>query len=233
MPWHNIKNEAKISAIVGHLTSRQKKIKIFVNGEKGVFKSKIRRVDRILSDKGEKAQIVIEGLEPKEGNVLIRSASEVRMEFIVKKRFCRCKMAYLRPVHDGADFLFLLSFPDTVQVHEERLENRVEFEMLEPVSAKITLGKQSGTKKSYDLPVVNYSRHGLGLLVTQKESEVLEELKVGDRIREMVLYAPWAVTRVDAKVVDKTELQDGDQRWCVILGVKSRDLIANRETGKR
>lgn len=233
MPWHIIKNEAKISAIVRHLTSRQRKIKIFLDGEKGVFKSKIRRVDRILSDKGEKAQIVIEGLEPKEGNGLIRSTSEVRMEFIVKKRFCRCKMTYLGPVRDGVDFFFLLSFPDTVQTHEERLENRVDFEMLEPVSAKITLGKQSGAKKSYDLAVVNYSRHGLGLLVTQEKSDLLEGLNVGDRIREMVLYAPWAVTRVDARVVHKTELQDGDQRGCVILGVKSRDLIANRETSKR
>jgi hypothetical protein len=233
MPWHIIKNEAKISAIVRHLTSRQRKIKIFLDGEKGAFRSKIRRVDRIVSDKGEKAQIVIEGFDPKEGNDLIRSASVVRMEFIIKKRFCRCKMAYLGPVHDGGDFLFQLGFPDSVKVHEERLEDRVELEMLEPVSVRITVGKESKARKAYDLPVVNCSRHGLGLLVTQKESALLEELNVGDRIRGMVLYAPWAVTRMDGKVVHKTELQDGDQRGCVILGVKSRDLIANSETSKR
>jgi hypothetical protein len=232
MPCHIIKNEAKISAIVRHLTSRQRKIKIFLDGEKRVFRSKIRRVDRIVSDNGEKAQIVIEGLDPKEGNDLIRSASVVRVEFIIKKRICRCEMAYLGPVHDGGDFLTQLSFPDSVKVHEERLEDRVDLEMLEPVSVRITVGKASKERKAYDLPVVNRSQHGLGLLVTQKESDLLEKLNVGDRIRGMVLYAPWAVTRMDGKAVHKTELQGGDQRGCVILGVKSRDLFANRETSK-
>jgi hypothetical protein len=176
MPCHIIKNEAKISAIVRHLTSRQRKIKIFLDGEKRVFRSKIRRVDRIVSDNGEKAQIVIEGLDPKEGNDLIRSASVVRVEFIIKKRICRCEMAYLGPVHDGGDFLTQLSFPDSIKVHEERLEDRVDLEMLEPVSVRITVGKASKERKAYDLPVVNRSQHGAlltpGILVSMRTSVI-------------------------------------------------------------
>ena len=233
MPWHIIKNEAKISAIVRHLTSRQRKIKIFLDGEKGAFRSKIRRVDRIVSGKGEKAQIVIEGFDPKEGNDLIRSASVVRMEFIIKKRFCRCKMAYLGPVNGGGNSMFLLDFPPSVQVHEERREERIKLELLEPISAKLTVGRDAGGPREYDLAVVDHSRHGLGLLVTQNDFNLLEALSVGDRIQNMILYAPWAVTKVDAKVAHKTQLQDGEHKGCFMLGIKSRELITNDRTRKR
>ena len=104
--------------------------------------------------------------------------------------------------------------------------------MLEPVSVKFTVGKEPNERKTYDLTVVDYSRHGLGLLVTRNAFDLLEELNVGDRIRDMVLYAPWAVTKVDGKVIHKTELQDGDHKGCFMLGIKSRAISTNDKTRK-
>jgi hypothetical protein len=221
MPWHSIKDEAKISAIIKHLISRQRKLKTYIDGEKEPFRSRIVKLNRILSEKREEAQLVIQRLDPAGDIELIRASSEVRMEFIVKKKFCKCKTVYIGPVYDGSDFTFLLTFPANVQVHEERQEARVELEMLEPVSVKITVGKESGGRKTYDLPVVDCSRHCLELLVTENEFDLFEELNVGDRIRDVLLYAPWAVTKVDGKVAHKTELQDGDHKGCFMLGIKS------------
>lgn len=233
MPWHVIKDEAKISAIVRHLISSQRGIKTFIGGEKKSFRSRILKVNRILSEKGEEAQIVSQGLDPKEGNELIQSASEVRMEFTIKKKFCRFETVYIGPLYDGGGVASLLTYPDSIQVHEERLEDRINLDMLEPISVRLTVGKEPDARRTYDLTVVDYSRRGLGLLVTRNDFNLLEELNVGDRIRDMVLYAPWAVTEVDGKVAHKTELQDGDHKGCFMLGIKSRDLITNDMTRKR
>src|SRR5512136_2214289 len=155
------------------------------------------------------------------------------MEFIVKKKFCKCKTAYIGPAYHEGDFVLLLAFPSSVQVHEQRRQERINLDMLEPVSVKFTVGKEPNERKTYDLTVVDYSRHGLGLLLTRNEFDLLEELNVGDRIRDMALYAPWAVTKVDGKVAHKTELQDGDHKGCFMLGIKSRELITNGMIRKR
>lgn len=227
MPWHTIKDEAKISAIVKHLISRQRELKTFIDGEKETFRARIVEVNHILSEKGEEAQLVIQSLDPKGDNELIRASSEVRMEFIVKKKFCKCKSAYIGPAYHEGDFVLLLAFPLSVQVHEQRRQERINLDVLEPVSVKITVGKEPNEQKTYDLTVVDCSRHGLGLLVTPNAFDLLGQLNVGDRIRDMVLYAPWAVTKLDGKVAHKTELQDGDHKGCFMLGIKSREIITN------
>ena len=233
MPWHTIKNEAKISAIFRYLTSRQRELRTFIGGEKEAFRTRISSVIHIRSETGAEAQLEIQRLDPEEGNELIESASEVQMEFTVNKKFCRFKTAYIGPVNGGGNSTFLLDFPPSVQVHEERREERIKLELLEPISAKLTVGRDAGGPREYDLAVVDHSRHGLGLLVTQNDFNLLEALSVGDRIQNMILYAPWAVTKVDGRVVHKTELQDGDHKGCFMLGIKSRDLITNGRSRKR
>ena len=233
MPWHIIKDKSKISAIVRHLISRQRELKTFIPGEKQAFRSRIVKVNRMLSEKGEEAQLVIQRLDPKSDNELIRSASEVRMEFTINKKFCRCKTLYLGPVYDRGDFEFLLTFPPSVEVHEERREERINLEMLEPVTVKLTVGNEANKQKTYDLTVVDCSRHGLGLLVTPNAFDLLEKLNVGDRVRDMVLYAPWALTKVNGKVAHKTELREGDHKGCFMLGIKSRELITNGKIRER
>ena len=233
MPWHTIKNEAKISAIFRYLTSRQRELRTFIGGEKEAFRTRISSVIHIRSETEAEAQLVIQRLDPEKGNQLIESASEVQMEFTVNKKFCRCKTAYIGPVNGGSNSTFLLDFPSSVQVHEERREERIKLELLEPISAKLTVGTGAGGPKEYDLAVVDHSRHGLGLLVTENAFDLLEELNVGDRIRDLLLYSTWAVAKVHGKVVHKTELLAGDHKGCFMLGIKSRELIADGIISKR
>ena len=85
MPWHTIKNEAKISAIFRYLTSRQRELRTFIGGEKEAFRTRISSVIHIRSETEAEAQLVIQRLDPEKGNQLIESASEVQMEFTVNK----------------------------------------------------------------------------------------------------------------------------------------------------
>jgi sulfur carrier protein ThiS len=233
MPWHTLKDKAKILAIIRHLISRQRELKILIDGEKETFRARIVKLNRILSEKGEEVQLVIQRLDPKGDNELIRASSEVRMEFIVKKKFCKCKTAYIGPAYHEGDFVLLLAFPSSVQVHKERREERINLEMLEPISVKLTVGKELNEQKTYDLTVVDCSRHGLGLLVTQNAFDLLEELNVGDLIRDMIMYAPWALITVNGEVAHKTEFQEGDHKGCFMLGIKCRELITNGRIRKR
>lgn len=233
MPWHSIKDEAKISAIIKHLIARQRELKTFIDGEKEAFRSRIVKVNHILSEKGEEKQLVIQGIDPKSDNRPIQAPSEVRMEFVIKKKFCRCKTAYIGPVHGEGNPVLLLAFPSCVLVHQKRREERINLDMLEPVSVKLTVGKEPNERKAYDLTVVDYSPRGLGLLVTREAFDLLGVVNIGDRIRDMVLYSRWAVTKVNGKVAHKTELLDGDHKGCFMLGIKPRELIRDDIIRKR
>jgi len=80
MPWHTIKTEAKISAIFRYLKSRQRELRTFIGGEKEAFRTRISSVIYIRSETGAETQLVIQRLDPEEGNELIESASVIRME---------------------------------------------------------------------------------------------------------------------------------------------------------
>ena len=103
MPWHAIKDEAKISAIVKHLISRQRELKILIDGEKETFRARILKLSRIQSENGEEAQLVIQRLDHESQKELVRSASDVWIEFVELNRFAAaCRGAHfslsLRPL---------------------------------------------------------------------------------------------------------------------------------------
>ena len=147
MPWHAIKDEAKISAIVKHLISRQRELKILIDGEKETFRARILKLSRIQSENGEEAQLVIQRLDHESQKELVRSASDVWIEFVVKKQFCKCKTAYIGPVHGEGNSVLLLAFPSSVLVRQKRRDERINLDMLEPVSVKLTVGKEPNERK--------------------------------------------------------------------------------------
>ena len=75
------------------------------------------------------------------------------------------------------------------------------------------------------LNVVNCSGHGLGLLINQTNSELLMILKPGDTIKDMMLYAEWAMLKVDAKVRHVSKIRQGSCKGMYILGVESGEII--------
>ena len=69
--------------------------------------------------------------------------------------------------------------------------------------------------------------------MTRDAFDLLGMLNIGDRIRDMVLYSRWAVTKVYGKVAHMTELLDGDHKGCFILGIKLREMIRDDKLRKR
>lgn len=103
---------------------------------------------------------------------------------------------------------------------ERRREERIIIELLDLLSAEFEIGNGVGIGKLWHLSVRDCSEHGLGLLVSENDYELLQILDPGDKIKDMVLYTEWAMTRVDAIVRHITKIEWGTYIGQYILGVE-------------
>jgi CheY-like chemotaxis protein len=108
---------------------------------------------------------------------------------------------------------------------ENRREERFEYELPEFVYVEFQLGKTPIKGKVFDLKVMDYSRNGLGIVVTQKDSELLQMVDEGDKLKNMTFCASWTMIKVDGIVRHKSKIKDGKYKGCVILGIESPDII--------
>lgn len=107
---------------------------------------------------------------------------------------------------------------------EKRRERRTGTKPPELLSAELRLGAGS-EEKVWRLAAANYSRHGLGLLVTRKDFGMLAQIQVGDLLREVLFFAAWAVIRVDATVRHKTMIDDGPDKGSYLLGLEAPEIF--------
>ena len=77
----------------------------------------------------------------------------------------------------------------------------------------------------YDLPVLNCSRHGLALLITQDDFELLHMLPKGKKVNRMTFYTGWAVIEVNGRVAHKIKIETGEHRGCYLIGIESDEVI--------
>ena len=120
-------------------------------------------------------------------------------------------------------FGFIVSFPESIEIEERRGDVRTK--MPEFVSAEFSLKKGREKDKVYDLNVLDVSSHGLGLLITKKDFDLLQILNEGDKVENITFYATTAMIQVNAAVAHKTEIEHGEYKGCYILGLKSEELI--------
>jgi hypothetical protein len=85
------------------------------------------------------------------------------------------------------------------------------------------LGKAPG--KDYQVGVIDCSSRGLGLLITEKEMELLQILKPGDKIKDLRCYAARAMITVDAEVKHITKIEEGNFKGQYIIGIESSEMI--------
>jgi hypothetical protein len=226
MAWRTLDNKHKILQIINYLIFERTEIKISIKEEKSLFSSRFIKLDQEdpLSNTEETPQMIIDKLFPEKGNTLIQSVPHVTVGFIIKGNICRCSLKYIGI--SGFPYIgFIVSFPDRIQIAEKRKEERITYETPEFVSVEFRLGKDVKKDKLYELNVLDYSEHGLGLLITQKDFDLLELLHKGDKIEDISFFASWTMIKVSGTVKHITKIEDGKHKGCYILGIGSPDII--------
>lgn len=110
---------------------------------------------------------------------------------------------------------------------DKRKEDRFNYEIPEFVYAEFKMGKGSTQEKIYNLKISDGSQYGLGMVVTQKDFDLLEMLNEGDELKEISFFATWTVLTVDGTVRHITKIEEGKYEGCYLIGIESQDLIEN------
>lgn len=118
---------------------------------------------------------------------------------------------------------------DTAEDREKRREHRITAKLPDFVYVEFSLERPKGKGKDYRLNVVNYSNHGIGLLVSEKDFGILKFLKKGDRIKNITFYASWALITVDTTVRHLTKVEEGPYGGMYVIGVETRELISSAQ----
>ncbi len=111
------------------------------------------------------------------------------------------------------------------EVKDRRKWERVSSRIPEFVFVEFEIMKSDGQPLPFKLRVVNYSKYGLGLLVSEEQKHILNMIKPGDKLRDVTFFARWAVIKVDALVRHITELDSGPNKGQYIIGVESDEII--------
>ncbi len=111
-------------------------------------------------------------------------------------------------------------------MEELRSDERITLEASALVFAEFKIGKESEEEQLWCLDVLDYSRFGLGLMITKIDSELVQILNTGYCIKDMTLYTEWAMIKTDATVRHIRKVTRGTQKDQYILGVESNEIIA-------
>lgn len=228
---HVIRNREKIAEIVELLVSKRTEINVRLQGQKKPFTSKLIKLftgtgeDMGASTLGKRVQLILEKLAPEQGNELILSSPDLVIEFSVGDRVLGFDTRYAGISSNYPYFGIIVEFPDSLRVGDTRREERFTPDIPEFVYVEFDLGKGPDRKGRHRLNVINYSSHGLGLLVTEKNFGLLQLLEVGDKIKDVTFFAKWAIIKVDATVRHKTRIKEGKHKGQYIIGVESSELL--------
>lgn len=213
--------------IFEQLISNKIEIKVQVAGDRTAFASKVIKISKenAFSKIQSGPDLIIEKLVPERGNKIIQSSSEVGIEFIFNENVCKCSASYNGISSMHPYFGFILNFPESIEIKEKRSEERFTYETPEFVSAEFKLRNGAEEEKLYNLNVLDCSSHGLGLIVTEDNFDLLQKLRKGDRLKDITFYATWAMIQVNGTVRHKTKIEKGKYRGCYLIGIESPEII--------
>jgi hypothetical protein len=232
MGWFVNVHKQQIAKIIELLILKKTEINVRLKGEKKPFRSTFVKLGSKSADSYSKAPenqpvLIMEKVFPEQGNRLIESALNILIECVLGEVQFRFNSRYLGISSDYPYFGIVIEFPDSIEIKEQRRDDRVIPKMPDFISVEFSLGDESGKKRSYELDIVDCSKHGLGLLVTDKDIELLRILKPGDKIRDITFFATWTMIQVDAVVKHRSKIESGKHKGQYVIGVESSQIIEN------
>lgn len=227
--WHKLGEPQKLLRIMDYLISGDEIIRVKIGGEKETYSSKILQVSPPYQNGDSRAgsRLILEKLSPEEGNYLIQSNPEIRLEFAINDGLYRCSSRFLGTSSEYPLVGLIVSFPKYLEVNEKRRDERYVYDVPEMVSVEIPLKDEMDRLMLYELNVCDCSRYGLGLLVRKKDFGMLKHLHPGDRVEGMTFYALSAKITVDGIVRHKTQIRQGRYKGCYVLGIESQAIVEN------
>jgi hypothetical protein len=108
---------------------------------------------------------------------------------------------------------------------ETRKEERFTYDAPEFITVEFKFRKDSENEQKWELNVLECSKHGLRLLVTDIDYELLKMLKPGDVINDITLYGASTLIRVDATIRHISKIGNGPYKDQYSIGLESSDLI--------
>ncbi len=116
--------------------------------------------------------------------------------------------------------------PSFIPLEDQRKEARVSREVPDFLCASFCWTEGPEKSRIYESNILNYSRHGLALLLPNKDRRFFEIIEPGDRIAEITLFAESALTRVDGIVRHKACIESGDDRGFFVIGLETEARLA-------
>jgi hypothetical protein len=229
--WLKLKNRERILLILEYLLSHGREIKVRIEGKEYEYSSKILEIMPgshgmdIPKSVNKRTDLVVEKLVPEEGNTLIQQNPEIDLEFFINTYLCRCHAHYIGISNFYPCYGLIVSLPVLVELQEKRIEERIMLSYPEYICALLKVGLGDQKDQLYELNVLNCSSHGLGLLVTEKNFDLLHVINPGDKIPEIILFAESSLTHLDGTVRHKTKIKDGKYTGNYLLGIESNTIL--------
>jgi len=219
-----IKDRRTIQEIFERIVSNNMEIKVLIDEESVRFMSRAIRLNpEEISSLGSEPELIIEKLFPEIGNSMIQSSSQITLEFTIKEHFCRGKAKYVGVSNEYPYFGIMVTLPQSLELTKKRRrERRYHYEMPDFISVEFSI---MGKDKVYELGVMDCSMHGLGILITKKDFDLVRLVKPGDRIRDIVLYSENAMIKVDGVVRHLTKMSGGKYKDSYVMGIESPEVI--------
>lgn len=227
MNWLKLDNAEKIGKVIEHIVSHKMEILLNVRGEKTPFTSRLVEIKKEddFTNPTQEPGLIIESLTPNKGNTLIRRTSEIVVEFLLHGKRCRFPVAYVGTKNTPAHIELVVSYPKSIEIEENRKEDRCTYVSSEFVCAEFSLAKGSPKDRSYEVNVLDCSKYGLGLIITEKDFDLIAALKKGDKLEGIQFFTPWAMVKINGTVRHVTKIEDGEHKGSYVIGIESPDTI--------
>jgi hypothetical protein len=225
MNWHLIQDKEKIIRIIEPVIAEEAEVRIYIEEIETEYASKFIAImpraanDNLSESANGGVELIVEKLVPESGNVLIQEFPEAGLEFFIDTYLCRCHATYKTIRCDYPYYGLMMNLPLLLELEEKRREERKAEEFSQLTFAFLRVEKEADRDQLYQSKVINHSGHGLGLIVKEKDVDLLRLLKPGDRMPEMLVFS--GLKKWGAFVRHKTKIEHGKYRGNYLLGIEA------------
>lgn len=222
MDFFPIKDNARILTIVRYLISEGVEVEVEIQGTDERFAT---RAIAIKEDTNG-ARLIVEKLNPEEGNSLIQSTPDAVFSFDLRGRMGLFATRYVGMYTEHPYYGLAAEFPTTVRLEDKREEKRLSSGLTELLSVEFTM---EGDDKQYQLKVFDIGPRGIGAIVEKEDFDLFKKINVGDPITNIRFFLPMATMTIDAMVRHTTLIKEGQFKGCYLMGIESDYLMEIEE----